>query len=812
MSTNDTITIRREDVPMLAAEAIRIVRDAPEYSGNSATRDRITAAIIAAAVEVPNEQQAKRPCVVCGNPEPIHCLRGYPPEDGHRTNVLSGLSACMAIHDHVYAPAPVALPSLDDGGIPSEPKAGEWVRMPDQRSVTDQLRDLRLVAIGQGMYDAADWLSAHEPPVPSEATDFKLCSECRGRGCDKCNGRGAGRPVDRCCEDCIADGAIRPEHVNGCFPSKPDLPADAHEQYDRAFADGLETARRAEVMREGVPAARKDCPSKGCPLPANHHGPCVYPVPAAPKVEPNPSDCTCEHTHASSRSCRSVQPSRGAISENERAFPAPKVDRCVGVDGAASARQIPDVPPVASAPNCAECQCSIVGEVVETVEGPVGNCCVLPHEDDLRRSELEMILDVGASAVDVIYCALHPDQNCQCVEIIGKSVATAVPPVASAEAPRVEIGASHPIPTGWTRGGAGAVLVAFDGTPCPTRGQTLCTITDPEHLHTFMSRVGSHAMELVDTCYGMTGGDLYVCPRSRNRTVVRAQAAPPTCECGFSRGNWFAPEDWREQNLRRSEEADDVHADHECGAESEAERLWCELDAAICNLETVVGSPEDNPFLGQLVAELRAIHDRLSAPSDSSATPASTEPVMDWEQVRLNGGPPCYAVLPDAPGRYCGRAERWPGHPVDHPFIAGPATPTSTPKIGHLGPCTESCGCNWATPASDGEGLKACPFCGEDTVGVQLWGASSVFCNGCGIAVSCHNGAPLKRLTEEVIAAWNRRSVPAPDLPQDRHTGQNAHPCCEHDPARNCCDNHPGVDLNGVAEEMAVWAEGLQPT
>jgi hypothetical protein len=51
-------------------------------------------------------------------------------------------------------------------------------------------------------------------------------------------------------------------------------------------------------------------------------------------------------------------------------------------------------------------------------------------------------------------------------------------------------------------------------------------------------------------------------------------------------------------------------------------------------------------------------------------------PVMDWEQVRLNGGPPCFALPGDTfNGRpkYCGRAERWPGHDGgSHAFVAAP--------------------------------------------------------------------------------------------------------------------------------------------
>src|ERR1051325_3808084 len=45
------------------------------------------------------------------------------------------------------------------------------------------------------------------------------------------------------------------------------------------------------------------------------------------------------------------------------------------------------------------------------------------------------------------------------------------------------------------------------------------------------------------------------------------------------------------------------------------------------------------------------------------------EVVMDWEQVRLNGGPPCFYV--EGP-QFCGRAERWGGHgnPAFHEYVS----------------------------------------------------------------------------------------------------------------------------------------------
>jgi hypothetical protein len=42
---------------------------------------------------------------------------------------------------------------------------------------------------------------------------------------------------------------------------------------------------------------------------------------------------------------------------------------------------------------------------------------------------------------------------------------------------------------------------------------------------------------------------------------------------------------------------------------------------------------------------------------------------MDWVQVVLNGGPPCFHVDADD-GRFCGRAERWKGHGPLHEFVS----------------------------------------------------------------------------------------------------------------------------------------------
>jgi len=43
---------------------------------------------------------------------------------------------------------------------------------------------------------------------------------------------------------------------------------------------------------------------------------------------------------------------------------------------------------------------------------------------------------------------------------------------------------------------------------------------------------------------------------------------------------------------------------------------------------------------------------------------------MDWQQVVLNGGPPCFAIVENDSGHFCGRAQRWEGHDSHHTFVS----------------------------------------------------------------------------------------------------------------------------------------------
>lgn len=57
--------------------------------------------------------------------------------------------------------------------------------------------------------------------------------------------------------------------------------------------------------------------------------------------------------------------------------------------------------------------------------------------------------------------------------------------------------------------------------------------------------------------------------------------------------------------------------------------------------------------------------DHMNLPGVKLASQA--EEGADWMQVVLTGGPPCFHIEGD---RFCFRAQRWQGHPVDHNFIS----------------------------------------------------------------------------------------------------------------------------------------------
>jgi hypothetical protein len=71
---------------------------------------------------------------------------------------------------------------------------------------------------------------------------------------------------------------------------------------------------------------------------------------------------------------------------------------------------------------------------------------------------------------------------------------------------------------------------------------------------------------------------------------------------------------------------------------------------------------------------------------------------MDWQQVALNGGPPCFHLQH---GKFCGRAERWAGHEMseDHAFVSleqlltRPPSPALKVAREALEKCKADCSC-----------------------------------------------------------------------------------------------------------------------
>ena len=83
---------------------------------------------------------------------------------------------------------------------------------------------------------------------------------------------------------------------------------------------------------------------------------------------------------------------------------------------------------------------------------------------------------------------------------------------------------------------------------------------------------------------------------------------------------------------------------------------------------------------------------------------------MDWEQVVLNGGPPCFHVCND--GRFCGRAWRWEGHDEIHKFVSLPEMLAAVVENHDASKCSY-CG---VRPSRGGnrQGSALCQHCYEE--------------------------------------------------------------------------------------------------
>lgn len=86
-------------------------------------------------------------------------------------------------------------------------------------------------------------------------------------------------------------------------------------------------------------------------------------------------------------------------------------------------------------------------------------------------------------------------------------------------------------------------------------------------------------------------------------------------------------------------------------------------------------APRDMPCANCSDAEQCAAYQRgvvagkRAAPREGGDELLAAATRMDWQQVVLNGGPPCFHA---ESGKFCGRAERWEGHRYqgDHEYVS----------------------------------------------------------------------------------------------------------------------------------------------
>jgi hypothetical protein len=108
----------------------------------------------------------------------------------------------------------------------------------------------------------------------------------------------------------------------------------------------------------------------------------------------------------------------GKRRENYRHIQHPSGHDCLGGCGTGVHHEFVPPAPVATNPSCPTCGAEMQLVGYQGQADDVSECYACP------------VCPVADAEPERIYCTLHPDQNCQCVEIIGNSIAVATPPVA----------------------------------------------------------------------------------------------------------------------------------------------------------------------------------------------------------------------------------------------------------------------------------------------------------------------------------------------------------------------------------------------
>lgn len=92
------------------------------------------------------------------------------------------------------------------------------------------------------------------------------------------------------------------------------------------------------------------------------------------------------------------------------------------------------------------------------------------------------------------------------------------------------------------------------------------------------------------------------------------------------------------------------------------------------DVDHTLEAPDEETSIVVTAADQKALREAVASIDAALANMPEVKRVisaaadMDWQQVVLNGGPPCFYL--EENGTFCGRAYRWEGHAdkIDYPY------------------------------------------------------------------------------------------------------------------------------------------------
>lgn len=177
---------------------------------------------------------------------------------------------------------------------------------------------------------------------------------------------------------------------------------------------------------------------------------------------------------------------------------------------------------------------------------------------------------------------------------------------------------------------------------------------------------------------------------------------------------------------------------------------------------------------------------------------------IDWGQVVLNGGPPCFALNTphDLPDRFCGRSERWDGHGVIHNYVS--LADLLCPHLylefagASVGKCLD---CSAFIPLASRSlnpllPLRSFPHaqgCSASMTDFPESRTSSAFCDGCGYEqprnpiTQVTSGLPSEQLPDASSLQPSPESESSVLPEPQRRTGEHVHCWHERSEASSLC-------------------------